>query len=122
MNDLHFVLRQLRKNPGFTVVAVLTLALGIGANTVVFSVARAVLLRPLGFESADRLVWLRLLNPQTGTTEERLSWREIGDVLESTRSFEAVGTFGTQGALWEEAGLVEELPALRVTPNLAEIL
>jgi len=59
MNDLKFAFRQLVKNPGFTAVAVLTLALGIAANTLVFSVAKAVLLRPLGFDAPDRLMWSR---------------------------------------------------------------
>ncbi len=80
MTDFRFTLRQLLKNPGFTAVAVLTLALGIGANTVVFSVAKAVLFRPLGFEEVDRLMWIRLANTQTGNFEDRLSWREMEDV------------------------------------------
>src|SRR5205823_11654623 len=59
MNDLKFAFRQLLKNPGFTSVAVLTLALGIGANTAIFSLINAALLRTLAFPEADRLavIW-----------------------------------------------------------------
>ncbi|HRI15678.1 MAG TPA: ABC transporter permease, partial [Verrucomicrobiota bacterium] len=122
MTDLKFAVRQLLKNPGFTVVAMLTLALGIGANTAVFSVAKAVLFRPLGFEGADRLMWLQMLNRQSGAGDDRLSWREIVDIREGTQSFEAVATFGTGGVIWDQGDRTQYVSPLRVTPNLGDVL
>src|SRR5438067_10339383 len=74
MNDLKFAFRQLLKNPGFTAVAVLTLALGIGANTAIFSVCEAVLLKPLPYSDPNRIFMLWERQPSgSGRSEEHTS-------------------------------------------------
>src|SRR6058998_1068041 len=73
MDDLKFAFRQLLKQPGFTAVAVLTLALGIGANTAIFSVINGLLLNPLPYPEPDQLVTLCERSPQRGIEQERVS-------------------------------------------------
>lgn len=122
MNDLRFILRQLLKSPGFTAVAVLTLAIGIGANTVVFSVARTVLLRPLGFDREDRLMWIHRENPQTGADENEISWQDWEDMRAGVQGFESVALFGAPGVVWEDGDRSEETTALAVMPSLMDTL
>jgi putative ABC transport system permease protein len=89
--DVRFAWRTLRSNPGFTLVAVLTLGLGIGANTAIFSVINGVLLRPLPYGNADRLVVIRQSAPGAGRPNVNLSIREYFDYREqSTADFEAL--------------------------------
>jgi len=91
--DIRYGFRMLWKNPGFTFVAALTLALGIGANTSIFSVVNAVVLRPLPFPDAERLVWFDGVNPARGITESSLSmpdyldWQSQADAFQSMTAF-----------------------------------
>jgi putative ABC transport system permease protein len=88
LQDIRYALRQLRKSPGFAAVAVLTLALGIGANTAIFNVMEAVILRPLPFGEPDRLVWLNGKMPQTD--EGAVSTPDFVDYRAGNRTFESI--------------------------------
>jgi hypothetical protein len=91
--DLCFAARMLHKNPGFTAVAVVTLALGIGANTVIFSVINAVLLTPLPFPHPDRLVQIWERNPQIGLEQGVVSPDNFLDWQSQSRDFEAMAAY-----------------------------
>src|SRR5690348_2136928 len=91
--DVRLAVRMLRKNPGFATVAALTLALGIGANTAMFSCLNAVLLRPLPYPGADRLVRIASVNPTLGIGDSRSSDPNILDWTDRSKSFETLAAF-----------------------------
>jgi predicted permease len=88
--DVRFALRNLRKYPSYTAVVLLTLALGIGANTAIFSVVHAVLLRPLPYANGDRLVEVRQQAPNIGVANAGVSVKEVNDFRAQTESLDAV--------------------------------
>jgi putative ABC transport system permease protein len=100
--DVRFGLRALRKSPGFTAVAVLTLALGIGANTAIFSAVNGVLLRPLEVPGLDRLFVIQQNAPGLKLFGGQVSPPEIEDIARHTELFEAVG--GASGASFNLTG------------------
>src|SRR6266511_2018725 len=98
MNDLRFAVRQLLKKPAFAGIAVITLALGIGANTAIFSVVNAVLLRPLPYPHSEELVLLRerLLGP-SGFESGSVSYMNYLDWHAAQRSFTDLALVRTEG-------------------------
>ena len=91
--DLRYGLRMLAKNPGFSVLVVLTLALGIGANTAIFSVVSAVLLRPLPFPEPDRLVAILHVDLRTGETGRALSYPDFADLRAESKTLESAAAY-----------------------------
>ena len=126
MNDLRFALRQLFKKPVFTAIAVVTLALGIGANTAIFSVVNAVLLRPLPYPHSDELVLLRerLVGP-SGFESGSVSYMNYLDWRAAQRSFTNLALVRTEGvsvSAADAASAPEHIRAARITANYLSTL
>jgi putative ABC transport system permease protein len=119
--DVCYGLRMLRKSPGFTVVAVLTLALGIGANTAIFSVVDAVLFRALPYRDAGRLVWATNIVPSQGENSVfqnvYAAWRDQSHVFESIAAYSPPAEYTLTGA-----GFPERMQGAQVTPSFLGVL
>lgn len=123
LQDIRYGLRQLRLNPGFTAVAVLTLALGIGANTAIFSVVDAVLLKPLPYKDPARLVWPTLQNPKSDLHSFAVphptyfAWCDQNTVFSGIAATHFTGEFTLTGA-----GNPERIPGISVSANFFTVL
>lgn len=93
LQDVRYGIRTLTRQPGFAVTAILTLALGIGATTAIFSVVNAVVLRPLPFDQPDRIVVVTNINTRTGTRNSTVSGPDFHDWRQQSRSFEALAYY-----------------------------
>jgi putative ABC transport system permease protein len=119
--DLKFGARMLRKNPGFAATAILTLALGIGANTAIFSVVNTVLLQPLPYRDPGRLVWADVFNPQMN--DNAVANPEFTNWALNNHTFEAMGAMGNGGPMTlTHAGAPEQVMGGSMTPSLLEVL
>jgi predicted permease len=117
--DARFALRMLRKNPGFTAVAVLTLALGIGATTAVFSVVNAILLKPLPYPNSDKIVMLWWKAPISSAQfdADRFPWgkRDFLHVSQSSKAFQSLGAFKSDFFNFAGSGEPVRLDGLRAS-------
>ena len=122
--DLRYGARSLRKNPGFAATVVLTLALGIGANSAVFSLVYAALLRPLPFPQAQRLAFISTSKLQAGTFNAGVSGRELEDWKpQLQRIFEEFATVsGNHDTAWTAAGVGAHLRNRDVSGNFFQLL
>jgi putative ABC transport system permease protein len=120
LQDLRFSARMLMKNPGFTVIAVITLALGIGANTAIFSIVNAVLLRSLPYDEPDRLVWISEYTANFG--EGSISYPNFADWRAQNRVFEKIGVYRSEDYNLTGGGEAERLSAAQMSADLFEAL
>jgi putative ABC transport system permease protein len=119
--DIRYGVRVLAKNKGFTFVAVVTLALGIGANTAIFSVVNELLLRPLPYRDPERLVMLWEVSPE-GRHENTVSRANFSAWREQGQSFEGMAAFSDQRLSLTGGGEPEEVSVQLATPELFHIL
>src|SRR5262249_55236417 len=124
LQDLRYGARILLKNPGFTAIAVLTLALGIGANTAIFSVINGILLRPLAFHDPDRLVMLWTDNPawRLGSPEPRAPPADLPEWRATAASFEQLAAFQSDPADLSDGDAPERVGGVDVSANLLPLL
>jgi putative ABC transport system permease protein len=120
LQDLRFALRQLRKTPGMALLAVLTLALGIGANTAIFTVIESVLLRPLPYANSDRLIFI---GPRADKPSfESTSWLNYTDVKTQSRLLQDAAGYSEDVTVLEAQDGSQSVVAPRVTTNLFSML
>ena len=116
IQDIRYGIRSLGRHPAFTVIALLTLALGIGANTAIFSVVNAVVIRPLPFADPERIVWLwdtiRPNAPAPSSIPEFLDWKE------QNRSFEQLAAFLASNEFLDAGDGTEAVSVGIVTPQM----
>src|ERR1700677_402314 len=121
--DLRFAIRQLCRNLGFSLTAILTLALGIGATTAVFSLVNTILLRPLPFPAQNRLMWLAQRDHSLpGVVPEALSYPDYFDWRAQNHTFSGMASYRGGGVTLQTAGEAQRLDAQQVSANFFQVL
>ncbi|HEX5425255.1 MAG TPA: ABC transporter permease [Candidatus Acidoferrales bacterium] len=121
LQDLRYALRMLRKSPGFTIVAIVTLALGIGANTAIFSVIYAALLRPLPYSQPSRLLTLSEVRHAEDTYWDT-SYPDYQDWLKQSKAFQSLAGFSNDGFVFRGSGEPQLLFGAQATTNFFSTL
>ena len=123
LQDVRYGLRMLLKHKGFTAVAVMALALGIGANTAIFSLVNGVLLRPLPFPNAERIIYFEGTNPSQGITDSNISFPDFTDWSQQADLFTSTAAFYTGSAnLGADGAEPERVPRAGVTSGFFTVL
>jgi putative ABC transport system permease protein len=123
MHDLRFAFRMLRKHKAFSAVAIIVLALGVGANTAIFSLVNGVLLRPLAFPNAERIVYFEGRNPTQGITDSNISYLDFTDWSQQTELFASTAAYWTSSAnLGADGAEPERVPRAGVTSGFFSVL
>ncbi|MEY2585624.1 MAG: hypothetical protein QOD80_1650 [Verrucomicrobiota bacterium] len=123
LQDIRYGLRMLLKYKGFTAVAIMALGLGIGANTAIFSLVNGVLLRPLPFPDAERIIYFEGKNPQAGITDSNISFLDFTDWSQQTELFKSTAAFWTGNAnLGADGAEPERVPRAGVTSGFFSVL
>ncbi|HUF48070.1 MAG TPA: ABC transporter permease [Vicinamibacterales bacterium] len=121
-HDVRYAFRLLQRHPAFALVAVLTLGLGIGATTAIFSVANGILLRPLPYPDADRLAMVWMDNARIGLAEDWHSFPNIQDYRDGSATFDHLAVFNRAGGTLTGVGEPERLTGAHSTANLFDVL
>jgi len=121
LQDLRIAVRTLRKTPGFTAVALMTLALGIGANAAIFSVLDAVMLKPLPYAAGERLVMVGD-RPSGGGSPGNVGFATYEDLRDRNRTFASIAAIRNWQPTLVTDGVAERIPAMRVTANYFAML
>src|SRR3954470_11389189 len=121
-HDLVYAVRGLTKKPLFAVAAVVTLALGIGANAAIFSVVNAVLLRPLPYPSPERVMMLWTYNPRQGFDKDVSAYPNFDDWRRQSTSFAEMSAYTSAGFALTQAGEPAQIRGAVVTPGFFETL